>query len=159
MVATQTSLRTDDLAQTLFNVLARFGLTVPRLRRRGSDLKEVEYLTLSLLQQHEMMIVGDIQKQLGVLPAQMSRILRALETRERPLIHCRINPQDKRKIDVALTAAGLKSLREYQTTRVQQITLLLGRLPGEELDHLNRLLDCFQDLLRPTNGEVPFSIH
>jgi DNA-binding MarR family transcriptional regulator len=152
MVATQFVPRTDDLAQTLFTVLARFGLTVPRLRRRGSDLKEVEFLTLSLLQQHETMIVGDIQRHLGVLPAQMSRILRGLETRERPLILCRINPQDKRKVDVALTAPGLKALRDFESTRIQHITSLLGRLPGEDLDHLNRLLDRFQDLLTSSNG-------
>jgi hypothetical protein len=42
------------------------------------------------------------------LPAQMSRIIRSLEARERPMIVCRINPQDKRKIDVCLTAAGEK---------------------------------------------------
>ncbi len=152
MVATQISPRTDDLAQALFTVLARFGLAVPRLRRRGSDLKEVEFLTLSLLQEHDTMIVGDIQRRLGVLPAQMSRILRGLETRERPLIFCRINPQDKRKVDVALTAAGVKALREFQSTRIEHITSLLGRLPGEDLENLNRLLDRFQHLLAPTNG-------
>jgi DNA-binding MarR family transcriptional regulator len=153
MVATQLTLRTDDLAQTLFNVLARFGLTVPRRRSRGSDLKEIEFLTLSLLQQHDTMIVGDIQRHLGVLPAQMSRILRALETQDRTLIVCCINPQDKRKVDVTLTAAGLKALREFQAIRVQQINSLLSRLPGEELDSLNRLLGRFQDLLCSTNGQ------
>lgn len=147
MVATHAILRIDELAQTLFQVLSRFGVTVPRLRRRGDDLKEIEYLTLSLLYQHESMIVGDIQRHLGVLPAQMSRILRALETRDRPLIACRINPQDKRKVDVVLASAGIKAVKEYQTSRVHQISLLLGQLSQDELDNLQTLLERFQEIL------------
>jgi hypothetical protein len=42
----------------------------------------------------------------GWLP-QMSRILRFLGGRDRPLIACRINRHDKRKIDVALTEEGV----------------------------------------------------
>jgi DNA-binding MarR family transcriptional regulator len=100
-----------------------------------------------LLHQREKLIVGDIQRQLGVLPAQMSRIIRALETRERPLIACHINPQDKRKIDVALTAAGLAAFQEYQASRVQTITTLLEHLAIEELEDLQGLLSKLQDAL------------
>src|SRR5262245_48801244 len=113
MVAASTT-RLDELAHHLFDVVTRFCLAVPRGRRRTGDLKEIEFLTLSLLNKREKLIVGDIQRQLGVLPAQMSRIIRALETRDRPLIACQINTQDKRKIDVALTPAGLAAFQEYQ---------------------------------------------
>src|SRR3954467_8750896 len=130
MVAASTT-RLDELAHYLFDVVTRFCLAVPRGRRRSGDLKEIEFLTLSLLQQREKLIVGDIQRQLGVLPAQMSRIIRALETRERPLIPCRINAQDKRKIDVELTPAGLAAFQEYQSARVRTISDLLAQL-GEE---------------------------
>jgi DNA-binding MarR family transcriptional regulator len=154
MVATHLLPRLDELAQTLFGVLTKFGLSVPRIRRRGSDLKEVEFLTLAILQEHDTLIVGDIQRQLGVLPAQMSRILRALETRDRPLIACRINPQDKRKVDVALTAAGLKALRDYQTARIQQITALLTRLADDDLDDLQRLLERFNEAMSANGWEA-----
>src|SRR5437764_12107288 len=106
MAVTESMVRVDELAPKLFDVITQFCLTVPRHRRRSGDLKEVEFLTLSILRQHDTLIVGDIQRMLGVLPAQMSRIIRALEMRDQPLIACRINPQDKRKIDVALTPAG-----------------------------------------------------
>jgi DNA-binding MarR family transcriptional regulator len=152
MVATPTSLRSDELSQSLFGILARFGMSVLRARRRGTDLKELEFLTLAMLNERETMIVGDIQRLLGVLPAQMSRILRALETRERPLIFCRINVQDKRKVDVALTAAGVKALRDYQGSRIQQINTLLSKLPPEDLEKLQQLLERFQSLLTPSNG-------
>src|SRR5439155_467625 len=97
-MATGTGLRVAEIAQDLFEVVTQIGLSTLRGRRRVADLKEVEFLTLSILHTRECMIVGDIQRLLGVLPAQMSRIIRALESRDRPLIACRINSRDKRKI-------------------------------------------------------------
>jgi DNA-binding MarR family transcriptional regulator len=153
MVASSSGMRLDELAHDLFDVVTQFCLSVPRGRRRSGDLKEIEFLTLSLLHQHETLIVGDIQRQLGVLPAQMSRIIRALENRERPLIACRINPHDKRKIDVALTPAGLTAFQEHQSARVRTIGTLLAKLDAEDLDDLTRLLAKLHDSLarRPTS--------
>jgi DNA-binding MarR family transcriptional regulator len=130
----------------------RSRLSAPRGRRRSGDLKEIEFLTLSALRHHDTLIVGDIQRLLGVLPAQMSRVIRSLENRERPLIACRINPHDKRKIDVAITPAGARAHHDYQTARVHQVSRLLGRLGDEDLDDLNRLVEKFRELLGPGPG-------
>src|SRR2546430_2437668 len=135
-MAIGTGHRVEDIAQDLFEVVTQICLSSLRGRRRSGDLKEVEFLTLSLLHAQGTMIVGDIQRLLGVLPAQMSRIIRALENRERPFIQCRINSRDKRKIDVCLTAAGEKALLDYQGTRVGRIVELLRHLPDEEHDDL-----------------------
>src|SRR5262249_51625995 len=91
MVASGTGVRLEETARDLFEVVTQLGLTALRGRRRTGDLKEVEFLTLAILQEHGTMIVGDIQRLLGVLPAQMSRIIRSLENRDRPLISCQIN--------------------------------------------------------------------
>jgi MarR family transcriptional repressor of emrRAB len=139
-MATGTGHRTDDVAHELFQVVTHLCLSTLRGRRRTGDLKEVEFLTLSLLQENGTMIVGDIQKVLGILPAQMSRIIRSLETRDRPLIQCRINPRDKRKIDVCLTAAGEKVLGEYEGKRVGRIAERLHHLTDEDQDELIRAL-------------------
>jgi DNA-binding MarR family transcriptional regulator len=147
MVASGTGMRLEGLAQGVFDLVTQFCLALPRSRRRAGDLKEVEFLTLSILHRHETLIVGEIQRLLGVLPAQMSRIIRALEMRDRPLIACRINPQDKRKIDVALTPDGAAAFQEYQTARVHSIAALLGRLPEEDLDDLQRLLVKVNDVV------------
>jgi DNA-binding MarR family transcriptional regulator len=147
MVASGSGTKIEELAHHLFDVVSRFCLVAPRGRRRTGELKEIEFLTLSLLHQREMLIVGDIQRQLGVLPAQMSRIIRSLETRERPLIACRINSQDKRKIDVALTPAGLAAFQEYQASRVRTIAGLLAQLDARDREDLQRLLGKLQDLL------------
>ena len=147
MVATGTGDRLEEIAQDLFEVFTQLCLAALRGLRRVGDLKEVEFLTLSILQDHGTMIVGDIQRQLGVLPAQMSRVIRALENRERPLIACRINPHDKRKIDVGLTTAGQKALMDYQAVRVSRIGELLRNLSEEDQDELNRMLEKLRNLL------------
>jgi DNA-binding MarR family transcriptional regulator len=147
MVATTAGGRLEGIAQDLSEVVTRLCLTAPRGRRRPDDLKDIEFLTLSLLQNRGTMIVGDIQRLLGVLPAQMSRIIRSLENRRGPLISCRINPQDKRKIDVCMTDAGEKMLADYQAVRVHRIADLLRDLPDEDQDSLVRLLDKVRTLL------------
>ena len=134
MIARNPGVQIDELAQRLFETITHICLSLPRPRRRANDLKEVEFLTLSILQEHQPMIVGDIQRILGVLPAQMSRIIRALENRDRPLISCRINALDKRKIDVGLTAGGEKALNEYLQVRVGVIAELLTKLPADDLN-------------------------
>jgi len=146
-MATGTGHRVEEIAQDLFEVVTQICLSTLRGRRRGGSLKEVEFLTLSILQARGTMIVGDIQRLLEVLPAQMSRIIRSLENRERPLISCRINSRDKRKIDVCLTPPGEKALLEYQGTRIGRIVELLSNLPDEEHDELVRLLDKLNGLL------------
>jgi DNA-binding MarR family transcriptional regulator len=140
-MASGTGLRVEEIAQDLFEVVTQIGLSTLRGRRRVADLKEVEFLTLSILQNRESMIVGDIQRFLGVLPAQMSRIIRSLENRDRPLIACRINPRDKRKIDVCLTPAGEKALVEYRDASVSRIVEHLRHLQEEDQEELTRSLE------------------
>src|SRR4051812_37518038 len=146
-MATGTGHRIEDIAHELFQVVTQICLSTLRGRRRTGDLKEVEFLTLTLLQANGTMIVGDLQRLLGVLPAQMSRVIRALENRDRPLIQCRINARDKRKIDVALTPVGEKMLLEYQGKRVGRIVEKLQSLSEEDQEDLIRALNKLHGLL------------
>jgi len=140
MVATETIVPADQVAQGIFNLATQFCLDLPRARRRLGDLKETEFLTLVILQGQGSMIVGDIQRILGVLPAQMSRVIRSLEEREQPLISCQINPRDKRKIDVCLTVEGERALQEHQTLYVGAINKLLTRLNEQDMECLSNVL-------------------
>src|SRR5438128_9363467 len=153
MVTASSSSRLEETAQDLYAVMTQLCLVAPRSRRRAGDLKEIEYLTLAILQERGTMIVGDIQRLLGVLPAQMSRIIRSLEARQWPLIGCRINPHDKRKIDVGLTEAGENALLEYQGVHVRRIAELLHDLSDEDQDSLVHLLEKMRSLLeRPSTN-------
>jgi len=146
-MATGTGHRLDDVAHELFQLVTQICLSTLRGRRRGGELKEVEFLTLSLLQSNGTMIVGEIQKLLGILPAQMSRVIRSLENRDRALIQCRINPRDKRKIDVCLTNHGEKLLLEYQSSRVGRIVDRLQNLSDDDQEELIRALTKLHGLL------------
>lgn len=137
----------EELAQELFQVVTQICLSTLRGRRREGDLKEIEFLTLSLLQSGGTMIVGNLQRLLGILPAQMSRVIRSLENRDRPLIQCNINARDKRKIDVCLTPHGEKALALYQDGRVGRIAERLGHLPEEDQDEMLRALNKLNGLL------------
>lgn len=153
MVATA-AVRLEEIAREVFEVLTHLGLTVPHRRRRVGDLKEIEFLTLALLHGRGTMIVGELQRRLGVLPAQMSRIVRALEDRDRPMIVCHINPRDKRKVDVRMTPAGEKALVDYQTARVGRIAELLAAMPDEFQDDLSRLLEKLREIRSSIRGRV-----
>lgn len=141
MVATSSGVRLEELAQDLFEFITHLSLSVPRSRRPVAELKEIEFLTLAILHQRGTMIVGDIQRLLGVLPAQMSRVIRSLETRPQTLIECNINSRDKRKIDVRLTAAGEKALHDYQAVWVHRIMEFLRDVPEDDKDELVRLIE------------------
>ena len=49
---------------------------------------------------------------------------------------------------MALTPAGIAAYDEHQTARVQAVAALLSRLPEEDLDDLQRLLEKVQELLQ-----------
>jgi len=158
MVATGPGIRLEEIAREVFEVLTQLGLTVPQRRRRAGDLKEIEFQALALLHGRGTMIVGELQRRLGVLPAQMSRIIRALEDRERPMIACHINPRDKRKVDVRMTPAGEKALLDHQSVRVGRIAELLRDLPEEMQEDLGRLLDKLREL-RAVNRTAHAEVH
>lgn len=143
----------ERLAQEVFELVKQLALVSPRGRRRPGDLKEGEFLTLALLQERGTMIVGEIQRELGVLPAQMSRIVRALENRDRPFILCRINPQDKRKVNVSLTEDGQRILSQYRQLRIGRILQVIQELREDEQEKLADVVESIRDALRRGNGE------
>lgn len=147
-MATGIENRLESIAQDLFHVMTRVSLATQPIERRDNDLKDMEFLTLSILHSKQPMIVGDIQKILGVLPAQMSRIIRALENRELPLIACQINAYDKRKIDVRLTDEGEKMLNEYQHIRVERLSKLLAHTKSDDQQEIQNLLNRLQKVLK-----------
>jgi DNA-binding MarR family transcriptional regulator len=146
-MAFATANRALDLAHELFEVVTQICLSTLRGRRRSGDLKEIEFLTLSILQANGTMIVGDIQRLLGVLPAQMSRVIRSLEHRAEPLIQCTINTHDKRKIDVLLTSHGEKTLYDYQAVRVARLVDRLRHLSEDDMEELVNVLSKVRALL------------
>jgi len=109
------------------------------------EITETEFLALDVLVRASRSLhVGEIQRELGILPAQMSRVIRSLEHKgEKPLVKCQINPEDKRKIDVELTAVGKETHRAYRQWKlgtIQEMMLTLSEQDRNELVRILRLI-------------------
>ncbi len=133
----------DQMAEEIFS------LTVMSWRERlGSrasstaELSESQYLAIdTLVRANGPLTVGQIQRAIGVLPAQMSRIMRSLETTfAKPLVRCELNQSDKRKIDVRLTTEGARIYEAFRHSRLAKTVDILTKLT--EKDRLEFVRIC-----------------
>lgn len=120
-------------------------------RQKGQiDLTESEFLALDWLMKTDPgpLSVGDIQRRIHVLPAQMSRVVRSLEAKAgKPLIHCRINPKDKRKIDVTLTDAGRKAHQSFREARLAATIDMVSHLSPADRTEFMRIMQEFKTIV------------
>src|SRR5271156_5122894 len=130
--ATPADRQDDSLNQMAEEI---FALAVVNWRQRLAsrqdpdiaELSESQYLTLDVVMRSPTVpTVGEIQKNIRVLPAQMSRIIRSLETAfDKPLIHCQLNQNDKRRIDVAITDEGQRIYENFRAARLAKTREIL----------------------------------
>jgi MarR family transcriptional regulator, 2-MHQ and catechol-resistance regulon repressor len=139
----------EALAEEMFNL--HFLFWALRHRNRVDDpfdLTEPEFVTLDTLVRKGTCTVGEIQQVLDVRPAQMSRIIRALEKKsEKKLLHCAINPQDKRRINVTISDVGKKAHEEYRRRRIHSSMELLSGLSESEQTEVMKLIHRFHHIM------------
>lgn len=130
-----------EMADELFQMQTLAAATRSRVRKKGAaDLTETEFLALELLTKQRAMTVGEIQKQIGIVPAQMSRVIRSLEKRsDGALIKCGINRQDKRKVDVEISKAGRLMHHNYKEVRLEGMMNFLQILSSEDCRQFMRI--------------------
>lgn len=133
----------DNMAQEVLELSQLSTIARSRLSESGASLTEPEFLALDALVRCSPLTVGELQRSVGVLPAQMSRILRGLErhTGGQPLVECSINPDDRRRVDVTLTDAGRALHQSYRRGRLSFICDFLANLSETELV-------CFMGIIR-----------
>lgn len=145
----------QEFVDELFSISQDFWIAQSRSRgRHTTEITETEFLTLDLLIHSEgILTVGDIQRHIGVLPAQMSRVIRSLESKgDHPLITCKINQSDKRKIDVELTDAGRKAHQEYRRIKLGSMEKVLLSLSDQDRKEFMRLLRSIRDSIRKSSS-------
>ncbi len=139
----------EALAEEMFSL--HFLFWALRHRNRVDDpydLTEPEFVTLDTLVRKNTCTVGEIQQILDVRPAQMSRIIRALESKgDKPLIACAINPQDKRRVNVIATDFGRKAHDEYRKRRIHTNMGLLSGLSESEQTEVIKLVHRFRHIM------------
>ena len=105
---------------------------------RGAKLTETEFIALDYLSHEGTAAVGQIRGHIGVLPAQMSRIMRSLE--DAKFVTAGINRQDKRKIDVTITEAGQRACEKFRRAKLGRIIDALEKLTEDERSQFLALL-------------------
>lgn len=132
----------DKMTTEIFELYRLIAIARTRLPSGPDDLSETEFLTLDILSREQPLTIGEIQKQIGVLPAQMSRIIRALEGRGggRGYVECSINSEDRRRIDVTLTKSGSEAFEKYRNVRLGSMREILSVLVPEDRVQFMRIL-------------------
>jgi len=143
------------MAGEIFELYRLIAIARSRQPAGHDDLSETEFLTLDALSKQQPLTIGEVQKQIGVVPAQMSRIVRSLEQQGgKGYIMCAINPEDRRRIDLELTNNGKEAYEQYRTNRLASIYTILTSLPPEDRLHFMRILGqirkAFEKLLYST---------
>ena len=131
------------LALQIFEITKRNWIASQREKMKsGFDLSESEFLTLDSLEDVESLSVGELRQHVGVLPAQMSRIIKALEQRyDEKLVLCAINPEDKRKVDVSITPRGRRVVAGYRRAKILSSIEGLGRMDDKDLANFSAILE------------------
>lgn len=131
----------DKMAGEIFELYRLIAMARSRQPAGHHDLSETEFLTLDALYKDQPQTIGEVQKRVGVVPAQMSRIVRALEQRQGdPFIVCKINPADRRRIDLTLTNCGKEAYENYRSNRLASMTSILQVLEPDDRLHFMRIL-------------------
>jgi DNA-binding MarR family transcriptional regulator len=138
------------LADEVFDVSADAWRAQSRDRGKlGIELSETEFLALDILAKADgPLTVGQIQREIGILAAQMSRVIRSLETKaDRPLVRCSINLSDKRKVDVELSEEGREAHHAYRELKLGTMQRVLEELSKEDRNEFMRILRKMREIM------------
>ncbi len=134
-----------ELADEVFELTTMVSALRSRMRTEDDrEPTEIEFLALDILAKAGSQNVGEIQREIGILPAQMSRLIRSLEAKG-GLVECKINENDRRKIDVSLTKSGKKAHAQYQATRRATTLEFLAHLDPDDREVFMRVIRSFRN--------------
>ncbi len=131
----------DKMVEEIFELTKLIYTARSRQPTGPDELSETEFLALDLLSKEGCLTIGEIQKRVGIAPAQMSRIIRALEEHGgRGLVECKINPKDRRRVDVSLTQVGIKAHDTYRAARLNTMYEVLRVLAPQDRVEFMRMM-------------------
>ena len=139
----------DTMAGEIFELYQLVATARTRRPSGPDELSETEFLTLDVLSKEQPLTTGEVQKRVGVLPAQMSGIVRALEKGGgKSFVACSINSKDRRRIDIILTEEGRAAYASFRAARLASMRQILAILAGEDRMHFMRIIRLLTTGLR-----------
>ena len=143
----------DQMVEEIFALFKVIAAARSRRPSSSSDLSETEFLALDVLAKDGPLTIGEVQKRIGVVPAQMSRVIRSLEVEGgRGYVECKINPKDRRRIDVSLTDSGTKALGAFRQARLASFYIVLEALDPADRTEFMRMLKCIHNAFEGASG-------
>ncbi|HUU83156.1 MAG TPA: transcriptional regulator [Phycisphaerae bacterium] len=127
--------KTLELAEHLLTLSK---LSWAEVSKETVDLTEAGFLALDHLCHVDTATVGDLHHHVGVMPSQMSRLLRLLESSG--FVRTTINPDDRRKVDVTMTEAGREAHDRYRNAKLAPLVTALQRLTAREREEFMALV-------------------
>ena len=135
----------DAMAEEIFELYKLVALLRSRESSGAEELSETEYLTLDCLAKSQPLTIGEVQRKIGVVPAQMSRIVRALEENGgRGLLRSQINPKDRRCVDIFLTETGRAAHAKFRAARLGSMHQTLAVLTPDDRESFMRIVSQLQ---------------
>ena len=107
--------------------------------RKTAEITESEFLALDYLAEVGTATVGETQQHIKVVPAQMSRLLRRLQSAG--LVTSGINRKDRRRVDMTITDSGRAVHAKYRKAKLAPIVAALERLSSDERDAFMQLVN------------------
>ncbi|MDO8108463.1 MarR family transcriptional regulator [Isoptericola sp. b441] len=130
----------DDAAR----LATAFGLLARQLRPVRGELSLGHFSTLASLERHGPQRIGDLARVERTSAPVMTRIVNVLERRE--LVARAVSEQDRRVVEVTITAAGLRLVEEVRAERADAVTLLLAGLTDSEREALAGAVEALEAL-------------
>ncbi len=148
----------DGMAAEIFELYRLIAIARTRAPTGGEDLSETEFLVLDALTKQESQTIGDVQRTIGVVPAQMSRIVRSLERQGGDAyIECTINTEDRRRVNLALTSVGTEAYNKFKSNRLGSMLAVLQALEPEDrisfMRNLRQIRMAFEERLNKAPTE------
>ncbi len=143
----------DLMAAEIFELYQLIATARSRRPSGPDEPSETEFLTLDVLSKEQPLTTGEVQKRVGVLPAQMSRVVRALAKEGgKGFVECSINAKDRRRIDIILTKEGRAAYESFRAARLGSMHQILVILGVEDRAHLMRIVRLLTTGLRKQLG-------
>ena len=154
MTTGQMSATVDRARQTLelLPVLRRWATA--RVHRAGTDagLSLRQYAALSGIR-HGASSPGELARLWQVTPAVITGIIDRLERRE--LVRREPDPNDRRRLRLALTDAGLAASELVERSLTEELAAQLSQASPDELAELGRALDLLQRTFAALEAQTP----
>lgn len=136
----------EEVAAAVLEVVP---LAMHKIRRemrsqRGPEMSVASFRTLAFLNHHQGASLSDVAEHLGLTPPSVCKMIDGLVGRG--LVHRITSPEDRRRIELALTPAGEGILRSARTHTQSRLAEMLASVTNEQLAQLAQSLKLLHDV-------------